>query len=233
LLSTVLLRLLDEARRDELAFVESLDAGEREATGLPDRWSARDHVAHVAYWRLRFADRLEAIHRNEPQPELEPWETLNAKLFEEHRDRSWPEVLAEVERSHQALGAAIERLSDEDLTAFGRYDWLEGQPLHDAVMGSAYEHLQVHLAQYHVERGDLTEARRIHERAVARVVAADTPPALKGIVLYNLACFHALHGALEEARRTLDRALGLYPTPFLAEWARTDPDLAAIRDAAS
>jgi hypothetical protein len=233
LLSTVLLRLLDEARRDELAFIDALDAGEREAAGAPDRWSARDHVAHVAYWRQRLADRLEAVHRNQPQPELESWETLNSAVFEEYRDRSWPDVLAGVQRSHRALSAGIERLSDEDLTAFGRFDWLDGQPLHDAVMGSAYEHLQVHLSQYHVERGDLPEARRIHERSVARVMDAGAPPALAGVVLYNLACFYALHEELEQARATLDRALSLYPTPHLADWARTDPDLAALRAGAS
>jgi hypothetical protein len=230
LLSTILLRLLDEAHRDELEFIQGLDASERDAVGVAGRWSARDHMAHVAYWRVRLAGRLEAIVRNEPQPELEAWETLNPKLFEERRESPWPVVLAEVERSHRVLGAAIERLADEDLTAFGRFDWLDGQPLHDAVMGSAYEHLQVHLAQYAAERGNLPEARRIHERSAARVVEADTPPALKGLVLYNLACFHALHEELEEARGALDRALGLYPTPFLADWARTDPDLAALRE---
>jgi hypothetical protein len=231
LFNTVLLRLLDEARLDELEFVEDLDAGEREAAGTPDRWSARDHVAHLAYWRQRFANRLEAALRDEPPSELEPWETMNAKVFEEHRHRPWPDVLAAAERSHRALGACIERLTDEDLVTFGRFDWVDdGQPLHDAVMGSAYEHLQVHLAQYHIERGNVPEARRIHERSVARVVEADTPPALKGLVLYNLACFLALRDELEQAAAALERALALYPTSYLVEFARTDPDLAALRD---
>jgi hypothetical protein len=233
LFNTVLLRLLSEARLDELTFVEGLDAGEREAAGTPDRWSARDHVAHVAYWRQRLADRLDAVLRDEPQSELEPWETMNAWVFEEHRHRPWPDVLADAERSHRALGACIERFADEDLVTFGRFDWIDdGRPLHDAVMGSAYEHLQLHLAQYQVERGNLPEARHIHERSVARVVEADTPAALKGLVLYNLACFRALHGELEQAEADLERALTLYPTPYLGEFARTDPDLAALRDRA-
>ena len=227
--NTVLLRLLDAARRDEQAFVADLDAGERDATGTPDRWSARDHIAHLAYWRQRLARRLEAELGGEPQPELEPWETMNPRLFETHRDRAWPDVLAAAERSHTALGRCIERLTEEDLVAFGRFDWIgDDRPLHDAVMGSAYEHLQIHLAQYRIERGDLSEARRIHERSVARVVEADAPPALKGVVLYNLACFHALQGEVAEARTTLDRALALDPT-HLTEFARTDPDLTVLR----
>lgn len=228
--ATVLLRLLDVAHLDELAFVERLDAEEREAVGTPGRWSARDHIAHVAYWRQRLADRLEAELRGQPLPELESWETLNDKLFEERRRRSWPDVLADAERSHIALAACIERLNDEDLVTFGRFSWVDGQPLHDAVMGSAYEHLQLHLAQYHIERGNLPEARHIHERSAARVVDADTPPALEGLVLYNLACFHSLHGDLHDARVALDRALALYPTSRLAEFARTDPDLIPLRD---
>lgn len=232
LFRTVLLRLLDEAHRDERAFVDGLDAHEREAAGTPDRWAARDHVAHLAYWRQWLADRLDAELRDEPQPELESWETLNAKLFEERRHRPWPDVLADAERSHVALGACIERLTDEDLVTSGRFDWMDGRPLHDAVMGSAYEHLQLHLAQYQIERGDLPEARRIHERSVARVVDAETPPALKGLVLYNLACFHCLHGELALARANLERALELDPTGHLAKFARTDPDLAPLRDGA-
>jgi len=229
LLSAILVRLLDEARHDELLFVHDLGADEREAGGTPDRWSARDHVAHLAYWRQRLVDRVEAEQRGESQPELEPWETMNAKVFEEHRNRSWPEVSAEAERSHAALRTCIERLDDEDLATFGRFDWMDGRPLHDAVMGFAYEHQQLHLAQYHIERGDLPKARQVHERSVARVVAADTPAALKGLVLYNLACFRALHDELEQAQAALDRALALYPTPYLAEIARADPDLAPLR----
>jgi hypothetical protein len=227
---TVLLRLLDEASRDERAFVDGLDVREREATGTPDRWSARDHVVHLAYWRQRLGNRLDAEFRGEPQPELESWETMNAKLFEERRRRPWPDILADVERSNVALGACIERLTDDDLVSSGRFDWMDGRPLHDAVMGSAYEHLQLHLAQYQIERGHLAEARRIHERSVARVVDAATPPAMKGLVLYNLACFHCLHGEFVLARTNLEHALSLDPTGHLAEFARTDPDLAALRD---
>lgn len=233
MLNTVFLRLLDEAHSDELAFVEGLDATQRAAEGTPDHWSARDHLAHVAFWRQRLADRLDAVLRDQPQPEIEPWKTKNAKVFEERRHWSWADVLAASDDSHRALGACIQRLSDEELGTFGRYDWIDdGRPLHDAIMGSAYEHLQLHLAQHHIERGDLAAARSVHERSVARVVEADTPPALRGLVLYNLACFRALHGELELAEETLRQALVLYPTPYLAKFAHTDPDLAALRDRA-
>jgi hypothetical protein len=96
-------------------------------------------------------------------------------------------------------------------------------------MGSGYEHPQLHLAQYHLERGEGPRARRVVERCAARVVEADTPDVVRGLVLYNLACFQATHDELERARETLERALELYPGPHLREFAATDPDLAGLR----
>jgi uncharacterized damage-inducible protein DinB len=228
LYKTILLGLMDQAQRDEHAFVRDLPADEREAAGSPDLWSAKDHIAHVAYWRRRFADRLQAALDGRPQPDLEAWETMNARVFEERRRRPWADVLADADNSYQALGACLERLTDEDLLTVGRFDWVpEGRPL--LATGSAYEHALAHLAQYHVERGDRLAARRIQEGWVARVLEAETPDPVRGEALYNLACFQALDGDVDTAAVTLERAFASYPTPHLRELARTDPDLAELR----
>jgi len=226
----VLVGLLREARLDEQVFVRGLNANERTAIGTPERWSGRDHVAHIAYWRRRLATRLEAILEDRPQPDMEHYERVNPLVFEERRHWSWPDVLANAEEAFTAHVACIERLTDEDLMAFDRHDWVgEGEPLHAVVMGSSYEHAQDHLAQYLVDRRDLPAAVAVHRRWVARVVDADTPPAMQGAALYNLACFLATHDRVEEARPVLERALALHPRPWLREHARTDPDLAILR----
>jgi tetratricopeptide (TPR) repeat protein len=226
----VLLDLLREARLAEQTFVHDLDPAERDAAGTPERWSARDHVSHIAYWRDRLATRLEAVADGRPQPDMEHYERANPVVFEERRHRSWPDVLADAERAFAAHVACIERLTDEDLTAFDRYDWLpDGEPLHAGVMGSSYEHAQQHLAQFHLDRGDPATAAAIHETWVARVVEADTPPAMRAAALYNLACFHATQGRPEAAAPLLERALALHPRPWLRELSLTDPDLESLR----
>ncbi len=45
---------------------------------------------------------------------------------------------------------------------------------------------------------------------------------------YNIACFQALAGRLDDARPLLRRAFQL--NPELADWARQDTDLTALRD---
>jgi hypothetical protein len=227
----VLLDLLREAHLEEDAFVRDLDATERAATGTPDHWSARDHIAHIAHWRARLALRLQAVLEHRSQPDLEQWERVNPLVFEAHRHQPWPDVLGGAEQAYSGHVDCIARLTDEDLLTFGRFDWVpDDRPLHDLVMGASYEHAQQHLAQFHVDRGDLPRATQIQELWVARVMEAETPPEMRGLSLYNLACFQATHDQPEKAATTLERALAVFPGSRLADFAIADPDLTALRD---
>jgi tetratricopeptide (TPR) repeat protein len=223
-----LLDLLHHARLAEHAFVQALDPAERAAVGSPEHWSAKDHIAHMTFWREQLNLRLRAILRHETPVGAENYEQLNPIIFERHRLRPWPEILAESDDAYDELIALTEQLGDDDLTAFGRFDWIPaGWPLYTAYMGNCYEHAAQHLAQYYLDRHDLAQALRTYEAWVERVVQAAAPDALKGYVQYNLACYYATHAAEEQAATTVRRALTLHPP--LREFARTDPDLEAVR----
>jgi hypothetical protein len=225
----VLLGLLREAYLAEQAFVQGLDARERAAIGTPQHWSAKDHIAHLAYWRQRLAIKLQAVLEHDT-PDIDDFESINPRVFVEHRHRPWPDVLFEAKQAYTTQTVLVGRLTDDDLLAFDRFDWVpDGQPLHALVMGSSYEHAQQHLAQFHLDRGDLLGATQVQELWVARVVQTDTPPAMKGLSLYNLACFQATHEQVEKATASLAEALAIYPGPRLKEFSLTDPDLIALR----
>jgi tetratricopeptide (TPR) repeat protein len=70
------------------------------------------------------------------------------------------------------------------------------------------------------ERGEYAEAKAKLLEALERHPGADG-------LLYNLACAEALLGELEPARAHLDAAIAAEPR--LAESAKTDPDLKALR----
>ena len=72
-----------------------------------------------------------------------------------------------------------------------------------------------------LELGRPEDARANAERALS--IAPDD-----GGVLYNLACFYALAGEPDRALGYLEQAA--IPAPQFLEWARTDPDLASLRD---
>ncbi len=223
----LLLDLLRQAQINQNAFFQQLSPTELATIGTAECWSAKDHVAHMTFWRQRLALRLQAIIRKEPQPEGENFEELNPIIFEEHRHRPWPTLLSESDQAYAELIALASQLTEEDLTASQRFDWIDsGMPLYITFMGNCYEHTQVHLAQYLLDRHDLDRALEIYESWANRVIEAEVPATLKGYILYNLACFYATHNRLEQARPILQQAFTLYPTT--REFALTDPDLAAL-----
>lgn len=224
----LLLDLLRQAHRNQNAVFEHLPAAELSAIGTPELWSAKDHVAHLTFWRQRLTLRLQAIIHHEPQPEIESYEHLNPLIFQAHRAQSWPATLAESDQAYADLIACAALIGDDDLTVPGRFAWVGGDmPLYTAFMGSCYEHTQNHLAQYLLDRHEDARALAIYEEWASRVIEASVPELLKGYMLYNLACFYATHGRVETARPALRRAFALYPET--REFALTDPDLVALR----
>lgn len=227
LFKPLLLDLLRQAQVNQNAFFQQLPSAELEIIGEPDYWSAKDHVAHLTFWRRRLVCRLQALLRQERPPASEDFEQINPIVFAENRYRTWPDILAESDQVYAELIALTEQLTEEDLTAFNRFDWIhEGLPLYLLYMGNCYEHTQIHLEYYLTERHDLQRATEIHEEWTSRVIEMEVPDALKGNLLYNLACFYATHDQLEKAKVTLQQAIALYPQN--GEFARTDPDLAEL-----
>ncbi len=224
----ILLDLLRQMRLDQASFLQELSAAERDAFGTPERWSAKDHIAHMTFWRQRLVLKLTAVLRQEPQPVFAPYEQLNPQVFEQQRERPWSDILSESEQAYDDLTACIQQLSEEDLTAFHRFDWIPNQwPLYTSIMGFCYEHAQQHLALYYLDRADLPRATRIYKTWANRIVQTEAPEAMKGMVLYNLACFYATHAQEAQASTTLPQALTL--APFLTEFSLTDPDLSTLR----
>lgn len=224
----ILLDLLRQAQISQNAFFQELTPAELATVGIPEYWSAKDHVAHMTFWRQRLVLRLQALIRKEPSLQADNFEQLNPVIFEEQRYRPWPDILSESDHVYAELITLSDQLTEEDLTAFNRFDWThDGEPLYTAFMGNCYEHTQQHLAQYSLDRHDLERAIDTYEVWASRVVEAEVPHTLKGYIFYNLACFYATHTRLEKAVPALQQAFTLYPST--REFARTDPDLVALR----
>jgi hypothetical protein len=224
----VLLDLLRQAQFSQNAFFQELTPAELATVGTSEYWSAKDHVAHMTFWRQRLVLRLQALIRKETPPQAENFEQLNPVIFEEQRYRPWPDILSESDHVYAELITLSDQLTEEDLTAFNRFDWThDGAPLYTAFMGYCYEHTQQHLAEYSLDRHDLERAIDTYEVWAGRVVEAEVPETLKGYIFYNLACFYATHTRMEKAAPALQQAFTLYPPT--REFARTDPDLVALR----
>src|SRR5260370_40299809 len=118
----ILLDLLRQAQISQNAFFQELTPAELAAIGTPVFWCAKDHVAHMTFWRQRLVFRLQAIIRQETQPESENFEQLNPVIFEEQRYRPWSDILSESDQVYAELITLSEQLTEDELTAFNRID---------------------------------------------------------------------------------------------------------------
>lgn len=229
-LKSRLLELLRRARADEQALISSLTADEKAATGTPERWSAKDLLAHIAYWRERLTQRLAARARGESFSGLSDSEVdaENATVFEAHRELSWEHVQADAARVFDQLVALVSQFGEEELSDPTPVGWYDYRALLAAIVGNSFTHPETHIAGFYLERGDLARARQLQENMADAIVRIDSSPKARGAALYNLACFYALNGESAKAIELLRQALPLRAD--LVEWSKQDPDLVSLRE---
>lgn len=226
----IVLDLLQQSHLDEEAFWQELDETERTAIGMPELWSAKDHMAHRTFWHKNLIGKVTAIlQHQEIPPSEESDDQINAMVFEEHKLHPWSALHAEAERVYAELITVAEQLSEDDLTTSNRFASITGEhPLYTAFLGDCYEHDQEHLAQYYLDRHDLPQAIQVHEKCTNRVLQAEVPAWVKGWFLYKLADFYARQKQREQAAVRLQKALTL--APDLKEWLKNNPELVAVRN---
>jgi tetratricopeptide (TPR) repeat protein len=227
---TIVLDLLQQGHLDEEAFLQELNETERTAIGMPELWSAKDHMAHRTFWHQDLILKVNAILQHQEIPSSEESDDqINAIVFEENKLHPWSALHVESERVYAELITLAEHLSEEDLTDSHRFASITGgSPLYTAFLGSCYEHDQEHLAQCYSDRNDLPRAIQVREKCANRVLQAELPEWVKGWFLYNLACFYAQQNQLQQAVARLQEAVAF--APRLKERSQSDPDLVALRN---
>jgi hypothetical protein len=224
---TVLLDLLEQAHETEMDFVEALSDQERARIGTLEDWSAKDAISHNAAWKARMADNLLAVSEGRAPTRPEDLDHENATLFEEHRDKTWDQVLRMAADAFQSVVAQVEVLGEQELVSVEEFPWQGERPLWRLIVGSGCLHPIAHIAEFHRNRGNRAQAGRIIGGLARSMVGLDDGSVWQGDVKYSLACHYSLLGAPAEAIRELRESLVL--NPGLIDWSKEDPDLDAIR----
>jgi hypothetical protein len=117
------------------------------ADRVDETWTRKDVIAHLEAWERRVVRLLERLRSGAPtEPEVETDE-LNERYWRESRDRSLEDVRAGERQAYDALLAAIDGATDEELFDGGHFAWTEGDPLAEWFRGNADEHWAEHLEQ--------------------------------------------------------------------------------------
>lgn len=140
--------LLDTLRREREAWdalIARVGPARMELAGVAGSWNTRDVVAHVTWTERETVGILRARALVGSELWALPLEERNKILYEQNRHRAADEVLAEAATVFQELLAAIDMLSEEDLTDAARFrgfppDWVPWR----VVAINTYHHYEHH-----------------------------------------------------------------------------------------
>ena len=224
----ILITLLAAAYQQEREFAAQVPEEQRSSSGTFESWSPKDILAHNAYWKNHLAANLQSLEQNKPPQPAEDFNHQNEMIFKQYRSHPWEGVLATSELADTTLRKALHKLSEEELEQKGFFPWLEDRPLWRYILGTAYLHPIVHLAEYYQSQGESDQAGELLGEFTRRMAPLDDSAEFQGTVQYNLACHYALLGHSDRAVSALTEALQL--NPELRDWAPQDPDLESIHD---
>ena len=152
--------LMDRVHRGWSALEDAIGrASETQLTtpGGPDGWSVKDHLAHVAAWEqvilaiLAGQSPAAGIGIDPTIYETRGVDGVNAAIYERHRGRPLPDVLADLRQTHERVLAALAPLTDDDLrrpyTDFQPDDpAARRDPILNSIAGNTYGHYEEHVA---------------------------------------------------------------------------------------
>jgi hypothetical protein len=212
------------AMRDaERRLFGALDPAVRDAPIRPNDWSPKDHQAHLTAWKGKQAERIRSVRVGDPFPvDAREEDEENAELQAMTADWTWDAVVAQADEVSETLAAEVLAAGDEVMLGSNR--------LIGGTFGNGPFHAATHFG-WLVNDGigmDAAAVEAFLSEEEQLLAAATLPDADRGTGLYNLACAHALAGRLDRARRPLQEAFRLRPD--LADFAKDDPDLVALRD---
>ncbi|MBN1149585.1 MAG: ClbS/DfsB family four-helix bundle protein [Anaerolineales bacterium] len=224
---TTLLELINLLYQQERALIASLSDEQRAAQGQPDHWSVKDILIHISNWIERLACNLQAAAQGQPTIDYSNYEEMNAQDFEIHRQDTWEQTEAFLEKAHQAITAELQALDEASLLLDDLLSGDKPRPAWQRIVGNAVIHPMQHIAEVYTGWGEGLLATQLVELVSDKLLELDDNPAWQGVTFYNQACFHALAGHVGQALRLLKQALAL--NPALVEWSKEDSDLKSLR----
>src|SRR5512134_3550662 len=108
-MNTELTELLKKGYQVEKEFIAVLSDEERNAEGTFENWSAKDIIAHNAYWRKHHAEDVLAVLAGKTPTHTED-DQINDQVYSQYKDQSWKDVNTLVDTGLERMGEAIESI---------------------------------------------------------------------------------------------------------------------------
>ena len=144
------LETLQTARAEWEALLVKVGESNMTLPGVAGEWSVKDIVCHITWFEREMVGVLQARALIGSDLWNLPQGQRNAVIFEQNRQRSLQDVLAEARLVNQTLYKALQTLQEEDFNDPGRFknmppDWSPGK----LIAENSYEHYRAHARSIH------------------------------------------------------------------------------------
>ncbi len=149
--------LMERIRRERAALEQVISSlsDDQMTTPGPERWSVKDHLAHIVTWEqilllthMQGRPFAEAAKMDEATAAATADMTaeggINDFFYERDKDRPLGDVLHDFQQSHQEVLAALETMEYAELVKLHHPDNPDAGRLLDYVIGDTYEHYAEH-----------------------------------------------------------------------------------------
>src|SRR5262249_40391387 len=142
--------MTDQPKRDQLLalfgqtgevtrdFTTSRTAEQRNERGVPDRWSAKDVLALIAFWMDYTVERIGFYARGAEPPREVDFEAIQTTALEASYAQSWEQATSDADRALTELMATVGQSTDAQLEANNCYGEGPGGPLWGEVRANGF-----------------------------------------------------------------------------------------------
>jgi len=119
---------------DVISFFRNLKSEDWEKP-VTKLWRVKDVLAHLVGWEREIVQELPRTWENSENPwfvDTDNYDNFNAKIYEEYKDFSPPQLLAELKEWQDALSEEIEKIGEDDIRQSNYSEWVfnEGREPH-------------------------------------------------------------------------------------------------------
>lgn len=165
---TELLERMRAGREEWDALLAQIPESVRTEPALAGGWSVKDLIAHVAAYENWTAAQIRAANEGraptdkelygveEMPPDPEGWDLdrQNAAIYARYKETPLAEVMTFSSQAFADLVAAVEAVSDEDITRTGAQSWTGDTTLLEIIPGQCYAHYEQHADELRSISGD-------------------------------------------------------------------------------
>ena len=131
-----------------LALIAPLSQSDLSAPGVNGQWSVKDVLAHLYAWHTMFfiwyEEGMAGGKAEMPAPGFKWSDTpaLNEQIYQQHKDKNYDQVSADLGASHARMMKILQSHTDEELFTKKRYKWTGSTSVGSYAVSATSSHYQ-------------------------------------------------------------------------------------------